>query len=319
MSPYRILALDGGGIRGVLTAAILERLDEAQPGFLKMIDLFAGTSTGGILALALASGMTPTQARELYENLGGYVFKDTIWDDIHDLGQMTGAKYSNKPLKEQLAKQFGNMVLSDLKYKVLVSSFELDNEETRSGMPRFWKPKYFHNYPGADSDGHEKVVDVALRTSAAPTYFPVYQKYVDGGVISNNPSMCALAQALEPKTGKQKLSDIRLLSVGTGYNPQYIPDQNCDWGFIQWAPHLISLLLEGSVGLVDYQARQILADHYVRVNPVLPVPINLDGLSQIPLMKGLVAQFDLQAANAWLKKSFRLTKKELQAGAKPAD
>jgi patatin-like phospholipase/acyl hydrolase len=65
MAPYRILSLDGGGIRGVLTASLLERLEEKQPGFLTMVDLFAGTSTGGILALALASGMT-AEVRDLY-------------------------------------------------------------------------------------------------------------------------------------------------------------------------------------------------------------------------------------------------------------
>jgi patatin-like phospholipase/acyl hydrolase len=110
------------------------------------------------------------------------------------------------------------------------------------------------------------MVDVALYTSAAPTYFPTYRGYVDGGVVSNNPSMCAVAQALEPTTGKQKLRDIRVLSMGTGYNPKYITAENEDWGFIEWAPHLISLMLEGSMGLADYQCRQLLETHYQRVN-----------------------------------------------------
>ncbi len=148
-------------------------------------------------------------------------------------------------------------------------------------------------------------MDVALYTSAAPTFFPLVDGYVDGGVVSNNPSMCALAQALEPDTGKQKLGDVRVLSVGTGVNPKFLTAIDDDWGFIQWAPHLISLILEGSMGLVDYQCRQILRNHYVRINPVLPVPIGLDGLEQIPLMKTLATQFDLGDARSWLKKNFR--------------
>ncbi len=305
MSPYRILALDGGGIRGVLTAALLERMEAHTPGFLAQVDLVAGTSTGGILALALASGMSPGEARSLYERLGARVFQDSLWDDVKDLGQMLGAQYGNAPLKEELTQQFGSLTLGELKKRVLISSFDLDNEATGLGKVRSWKPKYFHNYPGEDSDAHEKVVDVALRTAAAPTFFPIYQGYVDGGVVSNNPSMCALAQAIEPDTGAQKLRDLRLISVGTGFNPKYLAAQDEDWGFVKWAPHLISLMLEGSVGLADYQCRQILGRHYTRVNPALPLEIGLDSVDQIDLMKTLASQFDLQEAFAWLKRNFR--------------
>jgi len=308
MTAFHILSLDGGGIRGVLTAALLERLEQRNPGFLSRVDLFAGTSTGGILALGLGSGMTPSEVRNLYERLGASVFSDSIWDNLVDLGQVRGAQYSNKKLKEELTNQFGSMKLSDLPYKVLISSFDLDNEATGMGKVRSWKPKYFHNFPGEDSDGHERVIDVALYTSAAPTYFPVYQGYVDGGVVSNNPSMCAVAQALEPKTGKQKLRDVRVLSVGTGFNPKYLPAQDEDWGFIQWAPHLVSLILEGSMGLADYQCRQLLGAHYCRVNPILPLQIGLDGVDQIDLMKSLASQFDLSEAVTWLKKNFRPVK-----------
>ncbi len=310
MARYHILSLDGGGIRGVLTAALLERLEDQVPGFMEQVDLIAGTSTGGILALGLASGMTPAAARELYERLGEHVFQDSFWDNLHDLGQATGAQYSNTYIKEELTKQFGSMTLSDLGKKVIISSFDLDNEEISFGKVRSWKPKFFHNYPGEDSDGHERVVDVALRTSAAPTYFPVYHGYVDGGVISNNPSMCALAQALQPDTGNQRLRDIRLMSLGTGVNPKYLTVVDDDWGFVHWAPHVISLMMEGSMGLADYQCRQLLHERYLRVNPILPIPIGLDGLAEVPIMKSLAAQFDLEEARNWLKRNFRSAKKQ---------
>jgi len=305
MSNFHIVSLDGGGIRGVLTAALLERIESGSPGFLTQVDLFAGTSTGGILALALASGMTPSEARNLYERLGARVFKDSFWDNLADLDQLRGAQYSNTTLKEELINQFGSMTLGELPFKVIISSFDLDNEATGMGKVRSWKPKYFHNFPGSDSDGHEKVVDVALYTSAAPTFFPVYHGYVDGGVVSNNPSMCSVAQALEPNTGKQMLRNVRLLSLGTGFNPKYLTANDEDWGLVQWAPHLISLMLEGSSGLVDYQCRQLLGNKYLRINPVLPLEIGLDGVDQIPLMKSLASQFDLGDAIPWVKRNFK--------------
>ena len=301
MSPYKILTLDGGGIRGVLTAALLERLEAEVPGFLDGVDLFAGTSTGGILALFLAAGKTPTEARELYEKLGSAVFKDSLWDNIKDLGQITGAQYSNVPLKQELANQFGSTKLDRLPKKVLISSFQLDNHETEAGKIRSWKPKFFHNYPGPDSDGAQNVVDIALYTSAAPTFFPVYQGFVDGGVIANNPSMCAIAQALSPVSGNHKLEDLRLLSAGTGFNPKYVEAYDNDWGLAQWGTHLVSLIMEGSQGLADYQCRQTLNQHYFRLNPALPIPIGLDGLKEVPVMKDIASRADLSEAVQWLK------------------
>src|SRR5579859_1850699 len=98
MPPYHILTLDGGGIRGLLTTILLERLEAAVPGFLAKIDLYAGTSTGGILALGLASGITPTAARGLYEAQGPEVFAVTVLDNVRDLGKGMGAEYGNANL-----------------------------------------------------------------------------------------------------------------------------------------------------------------------------------------------------------------------------
>ncbi len=304
VSAYHILALDGGGIRGVLTAALLERLESTQPGWMSKVDLFAGTSTGGILALGLASGLTPTQARQLYERLGSKVFARDVLRNLADLNTLLGSDYSNHPLKDELMAQFGNMKLSDLPKKVIISSFDLDDQPADDLKPRMWKAKFFQNFPGPGSDGDQLVVDVALRTSAAPTYFPIYQGYVDGGVVANNPSMCALAQAIDPPTGGHRLNEINLLSVGTGLNPHFIPEQSADWGVVQWVPHLISLILEGSVGLADYQCHQVLGSRYVRVNPILPMEVPLDKVDQIPLLKEIALNSDISQAVAFVKKYY---------------
>jgi patatin-like phospholipase/acyl hydrolase len=304
MSRYRILSMDGGGIRGLITAILLERLEAAQPGFLSKVDLFAGTSTGGLLALGLASGKTPTQARELYETYGEKVFHDTVLDDIRDLGSLIGADYDLEPLKEALEIQFGDLTLGDLNKRVLISSFHLDNHPSDPTQPRAWKAKFFHNYPGMDSDAGESLVNVGIYTSAAPTYFPIYQGYIDGGVVAGNPSVCALAQAIHPLTGGQKLDDVVLLSISTGFNPRYVDSFDGDWGLVQWAPLMVELVLEGSSGLADYQCRQFLSERYQRINPILPEPIKMDKVNKMPLMRQVAARENLTGAIQWLREYF---------------
>ena len=306
MSTYHILSVDGGGIRGLLTAILLERLEAAHPGFLDQVTLFAGTSTGGLLALGLAAGLTPTEARALYEEEGTFVFQDSLWDDIKDLGLTLGAQYSLDNLKQALTDQFGGQTLDDLPKKVLISTFDLDNEASGPGDVRTWKPKFFHNYPGPDSDGDQLVVDVGIRTAAAPVYFPIYQGYIDGGVVANNPSMCALAQALDQDTGGQQVQDIALLSLSTGRNQAYLQAHDADWGWAQWAIdlRLIGVMLDGNTGLAHYQCQRILGERYHRLDPLLPKKVDMDDVDAIPLLIDVANQADLSGTIDWLGQYF---------------
>ncbi len=304
MAPYRILSLDGGGIRGTLTIRIIERLDQMVPGWLDKVDLLAGTSTGGILALVLAAGLKPSYVRELYQNLGRDVFADTLWDDIKDLGNLVGAKYSLGPLHRMFIDQLGDIRLGDLKKKVLIATFDLDDESVRLGKPRSLKAKFFHNFPGPYSDAQVRVADVGVMTSAAPTYFPIYQGHVDGGVVATNPSMCALAQALHKGTGNQQLGDIHLLSLGTGCVSQYIPSTDGDWGLVQWAPKLVNLMLDGNGGLADYQCRQILGASYHRLNPPLYKNVEMDDVKEIDYLLQVANLQNLAETADWLRSKF---------------
>jgi len=304
MSTYKILSLDGGGIRGLITSIMLERLEERIPGFLSQVDLIAGTSTGGLLALGLAYGISPTQARSMYEDKGHTVFKDSFVGNILDAGNLIGASYPIGPLRDELMLQFGERRLNELSKKVLISSFDLDNNPQNPEITRNWKAKFFHNYPGSDSDGEQTVVDVAIRTANAPSYFPIYQGYIDGGVIANNPSMCALAQALHPPTGGQELAKIALLSLGTGHNPHYLPIQYGDWGALHWATKIITLVMEGSAGLADYQCKQLLGQHYLRLNPILPYPISMDQVDEIPKMVEIANEINLDDAETWIREFY---------------
>ncbi len=287
---YRILSLDGGGIKGLFTATLLDRIVGKWKGFLKKIDLVAGTSTGGIIALALARGVSPKRLVRLYEDRGKNIFDDSWLDDVLDLFTVVGAEYDNKNLAKELKSVLGDRTtLADLGKHVVIPSFDLDNE-AKSKKRRMWKPKFFHNFSGGDSDGDELAMDVALATSAAPTYFPAHNGYIDGGVVANNPAMAALAQALDPKTGDQQLVDIRLLSIGTGTNTTYIDKKDLNWGYAQWVKPLVELMIDGNMGVADFQCRQLLGERYHRLDMVLPQRIKMDDPSKVRVIKEYAAR-----------------------------
>ena len=309
MNYYRILSLDGGGIRGLLTCKLLERLEKVVPGFLSKVDLFAGTSTGGILALGLASGLSPAEMAKIYQDDGEKIFTRSGFDFFEIIERFSHACYGNKSLEESLRDKFKNMKLGDLPKKVLISSFLMDNKNTKSGKDfRSWKPKFFHNYDDGpvNMDCYEYVVDVALHTSAAPTYFPLHKGYADGGLVANNPSMCALAQAIDTKTGKQQLKNIALFSVGTGMLPKWVEGFNENWGFKQWAPNLLSVMMDGVSGVADYQCRALLGPRYNRLNMCFERDISLDSVAEIPYLVSLanVDLEDFKTTEKWLKKYY---------------
>ena len=301
---FRILTLDGGGIRGLVTAILLERLDTAVPGWRDSVDLIAGTSTGGIIALGLAHGLTPTKLRALYEQKGKQIFDDSWLDDIVDIGKTIGADYDNKNLTRELQAIFGQRRLKHLAKKVVIPAFDLDNDD-KDPHQRSWKPKIFHNFPGDDSDGEEPIYKVALYTSAAPTYFPSVDGYVDGGVFANNPSMCALAQCQDSRAvpTTPPLSKVRLLSLGTGTSLTYIKGQNLDWGFGQWVKPLINILMDGVSGIAHYQCKKLLGSGYKRLAPVFEPGVNypLDDVRHLDQLVAFAEDEPIADTVSWLK------------------
>jgi len=305
---FRILSCDGGGIRGVLTAVLLNRILGAYPALLQdrpgTVTMFAGTSTGGILALGLAAGLSPAQIRDLYVTNGKLIFDSSWTRDVVEIGGISGSKYDNVNLKQILLETFGALKLKDLHSRVLIASFKLDNQAADPSS-RTWNPKFFHNFLGDDSDGEFLAVDVAMSTSAAPTYFPSYGVYIDGGVIANNPSMAAIAQALDGRNQageRATLDGIKLLSVGTGASLQYIDGVNHDWGDAQWIKPILNVMMDGSVGVADFQCAQLLGNRYCRVAPIFPVnkSFPMDDVSKIVDLMDLAQSFDLTSAVAWL-------------------
>jgi uncharacterized protein len=123
-------------------------------------------------------------------------------------------------------------------------------------------------------------------------------------VAASNPAMSALAQALHKEAGGQMLQDLALLSLGTGFNPHYLPIRDADWGLVQWAPHLINIMLEGSVGMVNYQCSQLLNEQFFRIDPVLPRPIGLGSIKYIPELLETANQANLRPLLSWLRRYY---------------
>src|SRR3989441_3175725 len=135
------------------------------------------------------------------------------------------------------------------------------------------------------------------------TLFRSYQGYIDGAVVANNPAMAALAQALDAGTGKQALQDVRLFSLGTGVNPAYVAGKELDWGYAQWAKPLIALMVDGMMGVVDYQCARLLQHRYFRLAPILPERIGLDDVDKTSDLVKYAQDVNLEPTISWLRQN----------------
>lgn len=262
----RILSIDGGGIRGIVPAAVLAEIERrtGRPTS-ALFDLIAGTSTGGILALALsqpdARGEGPAHSAAkiaaFYEQLGPAIFNKDWMQVLRSANGLVHSKYSDKPIESALESFFGNVKLSEAITSVFVPSYELTQR-----TPFFFRSTKAKQNPAYDFAMHT----VARSTSAAPTYFPPEaisilgstNKYlmVDGGVFANNPAACALVEA---RVQFPQAAEFTLVSLGTGTlkeAPLMGPPEN--WGLAQWARPILDTVLNGVSSTVDYQMSQLL-------------------------------------------------------------
>lgn len=381
-SNFLILSCDGGGIRGLITAMIIQQIDQ-QTGFLDKVDLFAGTSTGGIIALALASGLPISKIVGLYSDNCSQIFTpytppDSVDQDVendlssvdntlssinsllkndipkilqgssvvksiesnvqslesdvenaqkalNDLKNLFYVKYDNTGLQRVLQSNLSDpaQTLESLKRAVMVATFQLDNTSNSS-----WRPITLDNLNNNSiSSQNTKILDAALCTSAAPTYFPPYKHptygyCVDGGVFANNPNTLALSRVV--KAGIANLGDIRMLSIGTGMNqynmpPSYQPAGPLRYGAATWlwpkavgetpAVPLLQILMDSSSILDNSQANMFLGDkQYQRMNIQLTGNISLDDCSQITNMQSQVNSYfgesEFSQAIDWIQTNF---------------
>lgn len=315
---YNILCLDGGGMRGLLTARLLSRLDSETPisGWRNRTHMIAGASTGGLLALGLGAGKSADEIVRFYQNNGPKVFSSSLWRDVKAVDGLLGAKYGNDELQKTLQNLLGsNTILQSLKPVIVIPTFDLDRHYdyadgtgVATGVES-WRPRVFHNDkadPGGNH-GAELAYKVGMRTSATPVYFPTYGSYVDGGVVANNPSMVALAQALVGRAteSQRSLDNLSLLSLGTGVRPSHVRGEDHDWGRVQWlGAGLIDVLLEGGMDMVRYQCQRLLGDRTMRVSPWLAQNIAMDDASDETLNQliKLADGIDLHNVIEWIKR-----------------
>ena len=266
---FKILSIDGGGIKGVFPAYFLTLLEDElksrKDGKTKIyhhFDLITGTSTGGIIAIALALGIPAKEIYQLYLDNAKKIFgnKKYIW-----WGQITNAaheKYFLEKLVRDKFKEANKGVeprLNDCKTDVCIPIYDLIK-----GNPSVLKTKY---HPAFEKDYHIPAYQAAMATSAAPTYFSPYSSdyidlngtkknfanKVDGGMMANNPTLVALLEAM--KAFKIEMSNIEILSLGTGYKKFTDGNSRKKWGLYYWMvknkrKRLIELFMQSQSQLV---------------------------------------------------------------------
>ncbi len=266
---FRILALDGGGIRGIFTASFLTTLEDLSGRRIAdHFDLIVGTSTGGIIGLALAFGVPARRILDLYLEIGRRVFSRP-----RRLGMLFRPKYHNAALVRVLREIFGERVINEVTTPVCIMSYELTNS-----YPRVWKDDHAED----SLDGGETPAwKIALATSSAPVYFPgarvaTADSHVDGGLFANNPVLIGLTEAA--KYFHQPLHWIRILSVGAGDRAERIPYEKASrMGVWKWKTAMYEHMLIAQARVAHEIARRLLAPgQYERINVPLEHPYPFD-------------------------------------------
>jgi len=304
---WRILSIDGGGVRGYYAALLIARLVAARPGWLDGADLIAGTSTGAIIALGLALEMAPSDIAAVYAREADSIFTTSLTDRLLDAGGLIGPRYDLRRFAAILRRLFRDVRLNDLPRRVLVPAFELDDGNADPAR-RHWQARLFHNLAAPRANGDLLARRAALYSSAVPAVFATADGYIDGGVFAANPAMCALALSLEAgaRDGAALPDRIRLLSIGTGRSPQHIEGRHLEWGLTQWAKPLLGVTFDAGVGMVDYQCRQFLGRRYHRLNPWLDgASISLDDAGALPALKRAAETAELDDTLSWLEGEWR--------------
>lgn len=283
---FRILSLDGGGIRGVYTAAVLAALEEwADVRLVDHFDLIAGTSTGGIIAIGLGLGLTGREMLTFYENYGPSIFpitgifgtaKRTWWN-------LWRAKYDATPLDDALRAVFRDRRLGESKCRLVIPSFD-------PAGARVHVFKTAH-HPRFREDHVQSAVDVARSTSAAPTYLPSHvttngMRLIDGGIWANCPSTVALLDAIAVLDIPP--SNIDLLRIGTTTAPQCYLEESKGGGLADYARPLKDLLLGAQEAAAWSQTRLLTRDTAMLINAtVRPGDTKLDDVRSIERLRQL--------------------------------
>ena len=313
---FRILSLDGGGIRGVYSAAFLGGLERKYLGgrsIAPYFDLIAGTSTGGILALGLSAGHRAADLCEFYLGQGQDIFPVRRNDGIPILGrwrrgvlQYFRYRYDRTALRNAVEGVFGDTKFGEAQVRLCIPAFD-----GRYGEVYIFKTPH---HPDYRKDAHDRMTKIALATSAAPTFFRPLREggytFVDGGVWANNPIMVALVDALACFALPRRL--VRIVSVGTGDEPYAVAyPQISRGGKLAWRHIIKGALRLQSLNAVGQAGLLIGADRLLRVTPGMEGgSIELDDwkratLELVPAADTAVEEFGPTFADNFLREPAR--------------
>lgn len=304
---FQILSLDGGGIKGIFSAAVLAAIEEdSNVKITDHFDLLTGTSTGGIIALGLGLEMRPKEIVEFYLEHGSKIFPS--WYGAKWFQHWLFRKYSSKPLEEALKKCFKEKTLDQSIRPLVIPSYNIGIDDVYLfRTPHHERLKRDYKVPAWK---------VGLATSAAPTYFPCTRevdevRLIDGGVWANNPAMVGIVEAVG--TIGVPLDTISVLSIGTCEEVVARPGRLDTSGILGWAlgGSAVNVIMRGQSIGANNQAKFLLeADRLYRLNPnVPPGQFSLDGIKKANDLIGIAAHHSRH-----LLQSFETMFKEHKAG-----
>ena len=289
---FRILSIDGGGIRGVYAATFLAGLEERYlegSSVMQHFDLIAGTSTGGIIAIGLAAGLKARDLRDLYVDRGREIFPPigggvvgAVERRLKNAGQYFKFRYDRKALMRILRDTLGDRRLCEAQVRLCIPSFE-----GRYGEVYIFKTPH---HPDFHNDAGESMAKVAAATSAAPTFFRPLQDggytFVDGGVWANNPIMIALVDTLSCFSVRPER--IQILSLGCGDDPYIVGHSKIRLGgMLAWKDIIYAAMRLQSLNALGQAGLLIGADRIIRASaPTSENQIQMDdwtrAVSELP-------------------------------------
>jgi len=276
----KILAIDGGGIRGVIPTFLLAEIENRTGKYIaELFDLIAGTSTGAILALGLNKPdlsfprkpqYTARALANLYLEHGQEIFPLHLYNNAWGFaGSLHHAKYPYEPLEKILDKYFGEARLSKSLKDVLVTSYDIERRQ----------PQIFLSSNAKNNNSEDFLMKKLVRAaSAAPTYFeplkipktdPLdYYALVDGGIFANNPALYAY---IEAKRIYANENDFLIVSLGTGEHAPSLPyEQARTWGLVGWGQQILNIVFDGVSSATHYQLQNLIPkDRYYRFQTAL--------------------------------------------------